>query len=567
MSERYSRVFSLSENLYATDSPIVIEAGALQKDNQTGSILAQIKMKNISAKVIKAVKVKLTLFDVAGNILADGVEHQYLDLKVSRDESFGSKSAIKLKESTTRSFSVNITAVVFEDGSVWSGTANPWETLSQRTDLLNHFKSIELVKQFELTYGSPCHYVLLEEKDLWHCTCGALNKNNEPKCHKCGKSLKALQELDVPALQAAKEKRVEEERIAAEEKAERERKEAERERKEAEMAKIAAEAKKKRTKKIAAIVVPIVCVIVVAVLLVYKMVLVPSKQYNEAIVLVNEEKYEEALIAFEALNEYKDSQNYVELCYNEVQYGKAISLMDEQKYQEAVSIFENLAGYKDSKVKIEFCNQEIKYDKAVVLLDAGIYDKAIEAFSALGDYKDSVSKVKIAETMVEKIQPTYNKRGSVVSFGGYQWTIAQKRGNKVQLITKDPITTMALNKTAVDKSNWKSSDAYKWLNNSFYNSFKSADQKAIIETNGDMVTLLTTSEAINLSTYYTSSGIITPDSEWWLLPEEKTSWPWYLDTDGSVSSSTQVYCNASLGITPVIWIDLVRLAEIECGIK
>ena len=36
MSERYSKVFALSENLYATGSPIIIEAGALQKDNQTG---------------------------------------------------------------------------------------------------------------------------------------------------------------------------------------------------------------------------------------------------------------------------------------------------------------------------------------------------------------------------------------------------------------------------------------------------------------------------------------------------------------------------------------------------
>ena len=155
MSERYSKVFALSENLYATGSPIVIEAGALQKDNQTGSILAQIKMKNISAKVIKAVKVKLTLFDVAGNVLADGVEQQYLDLSVSRDESFGSKSAIRLKESTTRSFSVNITEVVFEDGNVWSGTANLWETLSEPAILIDYFNDEELEKQFEIKYGSP----------------------------------------------------------------------------------------------------------------------------------------------------------------------------------------------------------------------------------------------------------------------------------------------------------------------------------------------------------------------------------------------------------------------------
>jgi len=36
MNERYTRVFSLPENLYATGSPVVIAAGALLKDNQTG---------------------------------------------------------------------------------------------------------------------------------------------------------------------------------------------------------------------------------------------------------------------------------------------------------------------------------------------------------------------------------------------------------------------------------------------------------------------------------------------------------------------------------------------------
>lgn len=560
MSKRYSKVFTLSENLYATGSPIVIEAGALQKDNQTGGILAQIKMKNISVQVVKAVKVKLTLFDVAGNILANGVEQQYLDLRVVRDESFGSKSAIKLKESTTRSFTVNIVEVVFEDGNVWKGTTSTWETLSKQTALITHFNDEELVKQYEIKYGSPCHNVLLEEKDLWYCTCGALNRDNEEKCHKCGKSLKALKELDISALQIAKEKRLEEERIHAEEKAEKERKEAE-------IAEIEAEAKRRRSKRIAAIVAPIACVAIVAFLLVYNMILVPTKQYNEAVALLNAEKYEEAFVAFEVLNGYKDSENYAELCYKELQYGKATSLMNEEKYKEAVSIFEELDGYKDSNEKIEFCNQDIEYGKAVVLFESGMYDKAIEAFSALGNYKEAVNKAKIAKTMEEKILPIYNKAGINVSFGDYQWTIAQKRGNKAQLITKDSVTTMALNKRAVDKSNWKSSDAYKWLNGTFYNKFTADEKYAIIaETDGDMVTLLKEQEALRMSPYYSSStGTVRSNSKWWLLPEKETSWPSHVYADGSVGCS--VTCTSPLGIRPVIWVDLVRLAEIECDIK
>ena len=42
MSERYTRLFALEENLYSDGSPVVISAGALLKDNQTGAVLAQL---------------------------------------------------------------------------------------------------------------------------------------------------------------------------------------------------------------------------------------------------------------------------------------------------------------------------------------------------------------------------------------------------------------------------------------------------------------------------------------------------------------------------------------------
>ena len=63
MSERYTRLFSLPENLYAEGAPILITAGALLKDNQTGNVLAQLKFKNIEGKKVKAIKAQLTLLD------------------------------------------------------------------------------------------------------------------------------------------------------------------------------------------------------------------------------------------------------------------------------------------------------------------------------------------------------------------------------------------------------------------------------------------------------------------------------------------------------------------------
>ena len=55
MSERFSRIFSLAENLYSEGSPIIIKAGALLKDNETNMLIAQLKMQSISDKMIKLV--------------------------------------------------------------------------------------------------------------------------------------------------------------------------------------------------------------------------------------------------------------------------------------------------------------------------------------------------------------------------------------------------------------------------------------------------------------------------------------------------------------------------------
>ena len=78
MSERYSKVFSLPENLYAEGAPVVIAAGALLKDNQTGRMVAQLKLRNISDCVVNAVKVKINAFDPAGTVLKGVESFSYL---------------------------------------------------------------------------------------------------------------------------------------------------------------------------------------------------------------------------------------------------------------------------------------------------------------------------------------------------------------------------------------------------------------------------------------------------------------------------------------------------------
>lgn len=120
MSERYCKLFSLPENLYAEGSPVIIAAGALLKDNQTGRVIAQLKLCNINPKTIKAATVSLSLMNTVGNPLGESVRYEYLDLSSTRDTDFGSKSAIPLPDASTRSFSVAVAEVIFADNSVWN---------------------------------------------------------------------------------------------------------------------------------------------------------------------------------------------------------------------------------------------------------------------------------------------------------------------------------------------------------------------------------------------------------------------------------------------------------------
>ena len=212
MSERYTRVFELHKNLYAENAPVVISAGALLKDNQTGKILAQLKFRNITDKKIKALKISIISFDTVGKQLEDFTNYEYLDLSAERDEEFGQKVPIMLANNLTRSFSVSVSEVIFEDNSSWNSDEVNWMPLQKAKKLSEMFQDSELVKQYKIEYGEKCEYEVTEDKDVWICSCGEVNKNTEQQCFKCGCNLQILKDnfknLDVSKLNRNKNQRI-----------------------------------------------------------------------------------------------------------------------------------------------------------------------------------------------------------------------------------------------------------------------------------------------------------------------------------------------------------------------
>lgn len=379
MSERYTRLFSLPENLYAEGSPVIIAAGALLKDNQTGKVLAQLKLRSISEKDIQAVKVCLNLFDTAGSPLGEPVMFDYLDLRALRDAEFGQKIPVMVPESKARSYTAAVTEVVFSDKSKWTADGAAWEALPSQRTLEDVFQDTELVRQYKIAVGSSFTYYPMQGKDLWFCGCGAVNRAEKP-CHVCGRTLPELQAIDREQLVRDKDARLAEEaRKAAEEKA-------------------AADTQRKKTAKILKIVIPAVCA-VIAIAVLVKFIVIPTVKYNDAISLMNAGQYEEAIAAFAALDGYKDSTQKIEDCETTIlnaQYDGAIALLEEGKYEEAIAAFELLSGYRDSKDRIQESKDAIEnlrlqgqYNAAAALAESGKTAEAAIAFGKLGDYQDS----------------------------------------------------------------------------------------------------------------------------------------------------------------------------------
>ena len=298
MSNQYQRIFALEKNLYATGSPVLIEAGAILKDTYANRVLAQLKFTNLSSKTILVLKVSLTPLDTAGRTLGDAIEYQYLDVNAATGYCFGTQNPIYLTNVATRSFVVAVQEVIFADGSIWSGENATWETMPipKPIDLGNK----QLEYQYVLKFGQNCVYAPQKEKDAWICSCGTVNKGEI--CYRCGNAFESLYHLDLEALKNELEARLALEKQQAEQI----------EKNKEELLQKKEKAKKKR--KIGLSIVAAFLSLAIGFYFVYMNVIVPGGYYNEAIDCMEKGEYETAISIFEDLNGYSDSEEKIEEC-------------------------------------------------------------------------------------------------------------------------------------------------------------------------------------------------------------------------------------------------------------
>lgn len=379
--ERYTTLFRLPINLYTVGSPVLIAAGALLKDNQTGKVLAQLKLQNLTDKIIKAVKCGIKAFDISGNEITGIEEVQYLDLSIPLGSTFGTQTAIFLPEPITRSFSACCTSVIFNDRdhTVWTSDQNAvWEPLPKQQNLETLLGNTGLVQQYQRDTSQKSCFIPIEHDDLWLCSCGAANKAGKFQCHSCGITKnKIFSSLDSEALKKEKE---------------------EFEKEEAEKSAIQEQESKvqeDKRRKIAIIISAVVLGIAVISILIFQ-VFLPMQKYNTAISLMDEGNYDEAIVIFEELNDterVEECKRLQEEFIQQEQYQLALGTLNNAKndseYLSAINTFEELGDYKDSPSLLKSAN----YQYADYLVKQKDFKYAITIFESLGNYKDSKSRI------------------------------------------------------------------------------------------------------------------------------------------------------------------------------
>lgn len=154
-----------------------------------------------------------------------------------------------------------------------------------------------------------------------------------------------------------------------------------------------------KTKKIVSILGTSAIAIIIFVIIL-NAVIIPNANYNKALELKNAGKYEEAIIAFENMDGYKDSDDQIDECQtaiNEIAYNKATQIFNSGKYEEAYALFNALGMFKDSGDRAT--ESAIKEGDALVAKNK--YDEGIEWYKKVGN-SDKVNAAKYKYVMAHK---------------------------------------------------------------------------------------------------------------------------------------------------------------------
>jgi len=289
----------------------------------------------------------------------------------------------------------------------------------------------------------------------------------------------------------------------------------------------------KRNKKIGIIVSTVGIVAIALLLLVYYKIIIPGK-YDDAVALMERSSYNEAIVAFEELGDYRDSANKIIECEKaimEEKYSTALSMIEEGKNDEAYAVLYELENFKDSAIYRQ--NLEEQYPYLPLTL------------SKVGD---TVFYGRYTITDNQQLSPI-------------EWVVLEidEENSKALLVTKMVIDSQPFHSSGRRVANFSSSTLYAWLQNAFKNlAFSDVEQKYI----NDPITIPSEEQ---VSTYDIDdadfSGYARSVGErHWNAMNGNRSWEWWrsdVTSDGE-SALISIYFTDDIdekyGVRPMIWV-------------
>lgn len=419
---RYINLFSLPRNQYTRGCPVLIAAGSLLKDTQTGNILTQLKFMSLSGSAISGLIVSVDAYDLGGQRLEGVCSYSYLDLFVHRNMEFGQKQAIIMPDATTRRVTIRCTKVFFHDGSTWEPKPNAkWIELRNPEPLEKALGAV-LIDFYRRETTQKAKVAPTSQSDLWICTCGNINIHGETSCHACGINLEKLKSVtNIDYLNQLREAFLKEEEKKAE-----------------------AARRKTRIKRRILAVLSFLAIFSVSAHYFFSSVLPPLRGYKYAESLLSSGDYDGAISAFTELGNYKDSSERISAIY----YAKGEAFLASGDFDDAISSFEHAGDYKDASSRI--------------LTIIGL------------EYLDTFRTAKAGDTVfLGQYEQDNNKNNGKEII---EWNVLFRDSDRILITSKFALDCQPYHDSWVDVT-WADCSLRSWLNDYFfYEAFSTSEQ-------------------------------------------------------------------------------------------
>ena len=273
---------------------------------------------------------------------------------------------------------LTIEKVWFEDGIVWRKGTEPLTTYT--SNAMN--KSRELDQLRFIAGNTAMGYPKLQE-NVWVCVCGRANRYEETRCQRCKRNKdtvfalynqevikQAIQQYE-KRLQLETKRALENNSVISKEKEE--------------------YAEQKRKRRTLQVKLGLSAFCAVAVILVFLLWGLPTINYNNALSMLKNNRYNEARVAFDAMGDYRDSKTQLLHC-DYIEATCALNEGTQTSLQKSITLFGALNQFSDSANMLK----EARYSLGMLYLQKSQYELAAEQFQLLGDYQDAETQIKEA---------------------------------------------------------------------------------------------------------------------------------------------------------------------------